>query len=177
MNNQAICIAGIDPGLAATGLGLVRYRGNKIENYAFGCIRTSAKLDIGSRLEIIYNRLSDFIDTYRPDILIVEDVFSLDAYPKSGIILGNVTGVIHLAAAKKKLRIEKISTREAKNGLTGSGAATKQQLELSVRSYLNHKDRITPLHASDALALAIAGMNRYFLSKGSRTVPAMNYGK
>jgi crossover junction endodeoxyribonuclease RuvC len=158
-----VCIAGVDPGLAATGLGIIKYRNFKIEEYAFGCIRTSAKLDIGSRLEIIYNRLSDFLERYGPDIMVIEDAFSNDKYPKSAILLGNVIGVVLLAARLKGVSVERISVREAKKSLSGNGSAGKEQLEKSVRSFLKHEGRISPYHASDALALAIAGYNRYSL--------------
>lgn len=161
MNQSKICIAGVDPGLAATGLGLIRACGYKIEDYAFGCIKTSSKIDIASRLEIIYNRLSDFLESYKPDIVVIEDVFSVEAYPKSGIMLGNVIGVILLASRQKKISVVNIAAREAKKSLSGNGAANKQQLEQAVRSFLKHSERISPSHASDALALAIAGLNRH----------------
>lgn len=163
MIKKNVCIAGIDPGLASTGLGVIRGCGTKIDEYAFGCVHTSSKLDISSRLEIIHNRLSDFLESTRPDILIIEDVFSIDAYPKSSIILGNVTGVILLTAKLKDVRVEKLAVREAKKNLSGNGAASKQQLEKTVRDILKHKERIAPYHASDALALAIAGLRRYLI--------------
>lgn len=163
MIKKNVCVAGIDPGLASTGLGVIRGCGTKIDEYAFGCVYTSSKLDISSRLEIIHNRLSDFLASTRPDILIIEDVFSIDAYPKSSIILGNVTGVILLTAKLKDVRVEKLTVREAKKNLSGNGAASKQQLEKTVRDILRHKERIAPYHASDALALAIAGLRRYLI--------------
>ncbi len=170
MNCNEACIAGIDPGLASTGLGIIRCRGFKIEDYAFGCVKTSSKLDIESRLEIIYNRLFDFLEKYKPDLIVIEDVFSNDAHPKSAILLGNVIGVLLLAAKLNMIRVERITTREAKKSLSGNGAASKEQLEKAVRSFLNHEGRISPYHASDALALAIAGHNRYSISgmHGSR---------
>lgn len=164
MNKSKICIAGVDPGLAATGLGLIRGCGYEIEDYAFGCIKTSSTLDIASRLEIIHNRLSDFLASYKPDILVIEDVFSVETYPKSGILLGNVIGVILLASRQNNIRVTKMAVREAKKSLSGNGAASKQQLEKSVRSFLKHTEKISPYHASDALALAIAGLNRYLFS-------------
>lgn len=161
MKKTTSCIAGVDPGIASTGLGIIRGCGTKIEDYAYGCIKTSSALNIESRLEMIYNRLFDFFAKYKPDILIIEDVFSLEAYPKSAIILGNVTGVILLAAKINNVRVERLSVREAKKNLSGNGASSKEQLEKTVRALLNHKDKITPYHASDALALAIVGMRRY----------------
>nr|MCU0600485.1 crossover junction endodeoxyribonuclease RuvC [Desulfobacterales bacterium] len=87
-------------------------------------------------------------------------VFSLEKYPKSGIALGKVTGVILLAGCRGNVPVMEISVREAKRVLTGSGAAGKKQLEESVRRRLKHPERIKPDHASDALALAMVGLFR-----------------
>ena len=50
-----------------------------------------------------------------------------------------------------------------KNGkvLTGSGTATKMQLEKSVRHHLNLSTPIRPYHAADAMALALIGLFRF----------------
>ena len=92
--------------------------------------------------------------------MVVEDIFSLEKYPKSGIALGKVTGVILLAGCHEDIPIMEISVKEAKRVLTGSGNAGKSQLEESVRSRLNHPGSIKPFHASDALALAMVGLYR-----------------
>ena len=60
-----------------------------------------------------------------------------------------------------------VAVREAKQVLTGSGTASKQQLEETVRHRLKHKTSIRPFHASDALALAIIGLYRYKKMAGS----------
>jgi crossover junction endodeoxyribonuclease RuvC len=54
-----------------------------------------------------------------------------------------------------------VPVREAKQVLTGSGTASKQQLEEAVRHRLAHKTSIRPFHASDALGLAIIGLYRF----------------
>ena len=92
--------------------------------------------------------------------MVVEDVFSLPKYPKSGITLGRVTGVIFLAACLSNVSITEISVREAKQVLTGNGNASKIQLEKSVRNLLNITTPIRPYHASDALGLSLIGLYR-----------------
>ncbi len=92
--------------------------------------------------------------------MVVEDVFSLEKYPKSGITLGKVTGAILLAGCEVKIPVIEIPVREAKKVLTGSGRASKVQLERAVRHFLNTDKPIKPHHASDALALALIGLFR-----------------
>ncbi len=45
--------------------------------------------------------------------------------------------------------------------VSGTGKADKYQLEKAVRTYLDHQEKIRPFHASDALALALAGFFRW----------------
>jgi crossover junction endodeoxyribonuclease RuvC len=154
-------ILGVDPGLAATGIGIVTGHYPKVRQFAYGVIRTYQKDPQPKRLEKIYSRLSKVLQEEQPDLLIIEDVFSLDQYPKSGIALGKVCGVVILAGRQAQIDIQEIPVREAKKVLTGNGAASKAQLEKAVRQALRINQPIRPSHASDALGLALIGLFRY----------------
>lgn len=154
-------LIGIDPGLAATGIGVVTGSGLNVADYAYGVVQTDAIESIPRRLEKIYSRIHTFINDEKPDLVVVEDVFSLEKYPKSGILLGKVSGVILLAAEQAAVRVKEIPVREAKQVLTGNGNADKTQLEKAVRQTLGCPEPIRPYHASDALGLAIIGLFRY----------------
>lgn len=154
-------VVGIDPGLAATGVGVVRGRGIRTTGYSFGCITTAPSTALPERLGHIYSRIHRLLSSEAPDLVVIEDVFSLQEYPKSGIALGQVSGVILLAASQCGLRCTQIPVREAKQVLTGNGNASKAQLERAVRLRLNHPGAIRPSHAADALGLAIIGLLRW----------------
>src|SRR5210317_40782 len=156
-----ITIIGIDPGLAATGVGIVRGNGLKIEGYSFGSISTSKNNSLPNRLDHIFSKLLQILKDENPDLMVVEDVFSLEKYPKSGITLGQVSGVVMLAGHWVGVSSVVVPVREAKQVLTGNGNARKQQLEEAVRHRLKHKTPIRPFHASDALGLALIGLYRY----------------
>jgi crossover junction endodeoxyribonuclease RuvC len=156
-----ITVIGIDPGLADTGLGIVRGHRRKIQRYAYGSITTSSNDPLPHRLAHIYTKLLDTLKTEKPDLVVVEDVFSLKRYPTSGITLGKVTGVILLAAHQVGAVTKEVPVREAKQVLTGNGNASKSQLEKAVRYLVKLDKPIKPYHASDALALAIIGLFRY----------------
>lgn len=155
-----IKIMGIDPGLAATGVGVVRGQGLRVAGYSFGCISTSSACPLPERLDRIFSHLLKLFSEETPDLVVVEDVFSLKEYPKSGISLGHVSGVVMVAASRARVRCAAISVREAKQVLTGNGNASKVQLESAVRRQLNHPGPIRPYHASDALGLALIGLFR-----------------
>jgi crossover junction endodeoxyribonuclease RuvC len=72
-----IKIIGIDPGLAATGIGIVKGHGLKIEGYSFGSISTSKSTPIAARLDHIFSNLLHILKNEKPDLMVVEDVYSL----------------------------------------------------------------------------------------------------
>ncbi|MGM0417395.1 MAG: crossover junction endodeoxyribonuclease RuvC [Thermodesulfobacteriota bacterium] len=155
-------IIGIDPGLASTGVGIVKGSSGKILSYGFGCIETSPDMCMQERIFKIFQEISDIIKNENPAGIVIEDIFSLPEYPKSGIILGKVSGAILCACSVNGVATAEIQVRLAKQILTGNGNAAKEQLEKAVRKNLNHKEKISPFHASDALALAIVGLTRGF---------------
>ncbi|MBU1712713.1 MAG: crossover junction endodeoxyribonuclease RuvC [Proteobacteria bacterium] len=156
-----IKIIGIDPGLSSTGVGIVKGRGLKVQEYAFGSINTSKSNTLPERLNHIFSKLNSLLTDEKPDLMVIEDVFSLEKYPKSGINLGKVTGVILLSACHANIPVIEVAVREVKHVLTGNGNASKEQLELTVRRLLSLVERIKPFHASDAIALALLGLFRY----------------
>ena len=156
-----IKIIGIDPGLAATGIGIVQGNRSTITGYSFGSINTSKNNSLPERLNLIFSKLLKVLEDEAPDLMVVEDVFSLEKYPKSGITLGQVSGVAMVAGHRSGVTSMEVPVREAKQVLTGNGNARKQQLEEAVRHRLKHRKPIRPFHASDALGLALIGLYRY----------------
>jgi crossover junction endodeoxyribonuclease RuvC len=162
---MALKLIGIDPGLAATGIGIVSGSHRKVEDFAYGVIQTDRNDPTPRRLEKIFSQISNLFHRETPDLIVVEDIFSLEKYPKSGISLGKVSGVILLAAEQAASQVIEIPVREAKQVLTGNGNADKEQLEKAVRRVLGCPEAIRPYHASDALGLAIIGLFRYAHTK------------
>lgn len=154
-------VIGIDPGLAGTGVGIVTGDGFHVTAYSYGSVTTRKASALPQRLELIFTRIRDLLTGETPDLMVIEDVFSLQKFPKSGIALGQVSGVILLAASQAGIPAREVAVREAKQVLTGNGNASKQQLENSVRNRLGHHEPIRPYHASDALGLALIGLLRY----------------
>jgi len=154
-------VIGIDPGLADTGVGIVAGEGFDIGAYSYGSITTDRAAPLPARLESIFSGIRDLLGREAPDLMVLEDVFSLQKFPKSGITLGQVSGIILLAAFRSGIPTCEVAVREAKQVLTGNGNASKQQLESSVRNRLGHDGPIRPFHASDALGLALIGLLRY----------------
>lgn len=148
-------ILGIDPGLASTGFGALRCDGPAPVLLKCGSITTSSHDTIPNRLMQIHNDVNHVIGDVEPDLFAIEDVFSLVRYPRAGILLGSVLGVLYLTARQKGLPVQEIAPKEIKNALVGSGNAGKQQVKSAVVSMLKIRD-LSSFHASDALAVALA---------------------
>ncbi len=151
---------GVDPGLAATGYAVIRTRHRGGEACAWGSLRTSSKLTIPHRLQIIYQGIEALINEWKPVLLIMEDIYAMGAFPQAAIQLGEVKGVICLAAQQHAVEFMRINPTEVKCSITGHGRASKDHVRRTVRRILQMQEDITPDHASDAAALAITGLSR-----------------
>jgi crossover junction endodeoxyribonuclease RuvC len=152
-------ILGFDPGLATTGFGAIRCERKLPSMLRCGHIRTSPRERISERLFQIYTDVNQIVDSLRPDLVAVENVFSLVRYPKAGILLGSVLGIIYLSVFQHNTPMIEIAPREIKNSLTGHGAADKDQVKAAIKNLLKVAD-IKSLHASDALAVALTAFYR-----------------
>ncbi|HOV91439.1 MAG TPA: crossover junction endodeoxyribonuclease RuvC [Syntrophorhabdaceae bacterium] len=152
-------ILGLDPGLASTGFGLIKLKNNQPTLLKCGYIKTFQKDHISARISQIYEDLYGLIRETMPDIIAVENVFSLVRYPKAGILLGVVLGAIYLIASSNKIHLVEITPKEVKNALIGYGNAGKEQVRKMVQHSLNI-DKIDSFHAADALAVALTAYYR-----------------
>ena len=152
-------ILGIDPGLSATAFGAIRCDGRSPSIIKCGCIRTSPGMHISARLFQIHTDLNKLICSLHPDLLAVENAFSLVRYPRAGILLGGVLGIIYLSVFQNGISMIEITPREVKNSLAGYGAADKRQMKATIRTLLGVSG-IKSLHASDALAVALTAFYR-----------------
>jgi crossover junction endodeoxyribonuclease RuvC len=147
-------ILGIDPGLANTGFGAIYCEKTSATLSKCGLIKTSPQDHISYRLFQIHTDLNQLIDTVRPSLIAVENIFSLVKYPKAGLMLGGVMAIIYLSAFEHNLRVIEVSTREVKNALVAYGGATKMQVREVTKRLLGIGDLRT-FHAADALAVAL----------------------
>ena len=151
---------GIDPGLAMTGFGVVETLSRGGKACEWGAIRTESDHPVPIRLKTIYDRLRALLEKWKPDLLAMEEVFVLKQFPKAAIQLGEVRGVIYLAAQEQKIPVIQVRPTEVKSALTGSGRADKEQMKKMIRQILRIEDPLQSSHAGDALALALTGLSR-----------------
>tara|TARA_Y100000591_G_C21698378_1_gene626965 strand:- start:292 stop:840 length:549 start_codon:yes stop_codon:yes gene_type:complete len=146
-------IIGIDPGLQATGWGVIAPEGSQLRGVAHGIIRTTTRMNDPERLAQIFEGLQNVITNYQPEIAIIEEIFVKDN-PRSALRLGLARGVAILACGQARLALSEISARKVKQAVTGTGTADKKQVADMVSRLLGIPP--PPSDAADALALAIA---------------------
>ena len=146
-------IIGIDPGLQATGWGIIVSERAQLRSVDHGVIRTSTRIDDPERLGLIFEGLQNVITKYQPDKAIIEEIF-VKNNPRSALRLGLARGVAILACGQAGLTLSEISARKVKQAVTGSGNADKKQVAGMVSRLLGIPP--PPSDAADALAMAIA---------------------
>jgi len=152
-------ILGIDPGLASTGFGAIRCNKTTPSIVKCGYIKTSSREPISNRLSQIYSDINQLIRSINPNLIAIENVFSLVRYPKAGILLGGVLGIIYLSVSQNNVSMIEITPKEVKNSLTGYGGANKRQVREAIKKLLKMTD-IKSFHATDALAIALTAFYR-----------------
>lgn len=145
-------IIGIDPGSRLTGYGIIEKKGAKTLFVDAGTIRTESE-DMPIRLKRIYEGLQRVIEFWKPTEAAVEQVFMANN-ADSALKLGQARGAAITALVTHEVLVHEYTARQIKLAVVGSGAATKEQVQLMVTRLLNIPV-IPQADAADALAGAI----------------------
>lgn len=150
-------VLGVDPGSLACGYGLITGSGNQPRYITSGVISPPASHPLHLRLRTIYDSLLEIIQTYSPDIIVVEKIFFAKG-AKAALSLGHARGVILLAAAAREINLHECTALEVKKAVVGYGRAEKSQVQDMIKMILDIKGTLYP-DSADALALAVCYLN------------------
>ncbi len=145
-------VLGIDPGLTATGYGIIEVDGRRHSVVESGTVR-SGKGDLGVRLRRINDALLDVIGRCGPEAAAVEDIFH-HKNARSALMLGQARGAAILAAAAAGLPVFEYSALQVKQAVVGYGKAEKQQVQKMLPSLMTMTEEPDSADAADALAVA-----------------------
>ena len=157
-------ILGIDPGLIKTGFGIIDINNENLNLVDCGIIKPKTKDKLEKRLLTIFEDISTIINTYKPTIICIEEVFYGKNF-KSALLLGQARGAAMVSAASKNISIFEYSAKKIKQSVTGNGNAKKEQVKFMVISILNIKNPDIPLDASDALAAALCHHQQFKINE------------
>lgn len=147
-------ILGIDPGTNIMGYGLLQQKGKSITMLSLGVIDLQKINDPYLKLERIYGRIVGIIDEFKPDELAIEAPF-FGKNVQSMLKLGRAQGVAIAAGLSRQLPITEYAPLKVKQSITGSGAASKEQVAAMLIKLLDLKEAPQYLDATDALAVAV----------------------
>lgn len=166
-------IIGIDPGTNVMGYGILGIKSKKPLMVAMGVIQLSKFEDHYLRLRRILDRVLGLVEQYLPDEMAIEAPF-YGKNVQSMLKLGRSQGVAMAAALSRDIPITEYEPRKIKMAITGSGAASKEQVkEMLKRMLAIPEESLLPqLDATDALAVALCHFyesSRPMVEKGCKS--------
>jgi len=155
-------IVGIDPGLQITGYGCVDLNPGAMEPVLVeaGVVRLKARKPMPFRLAQLHEELAKLFDELAPALVVVEQLFTHYKHVRTGILMGHARGVVLLAAAQRKIKLDELMPTEVKKAITGNGHATKQIMQAAVAMQCGLAEPPSPPDVADALAIALCAARR-----------------
>lgn len=163
--SHSIRILGIDPGLNATGWGVIDQAGTRLSLVGYGVIKAPAKAPMAERLRVIHDAVEALIAEHGPHEAAVEDQF-VHANPSSALKLGQARAAAMLAPARVGLPVGEYAPRLVKKAVVGTGAAEKAQVAAMINVLLPGAK--AEADAADALAVAVCHAHHRTSVKGAR---------
>ncbi len=150
---------GVDPGLRVTGYGAIERTQGGARLVEAGIITPDTSAPLERRLGELHREICAVLAATRPDVMVVEELWSAYKNPTTAVLMGHARGVLCLAAHDHGVPVRHLVHSHVKRVLTGSGAARKDQVNRMVVQQLGLVTAPEPNDVSDALALALALAN------------------
>jgi len=152
-------ILGIDPGLQVCGYACVETDGNREIVVEAGVLRTTRDLPIELRLDEIAADIESLLARLSPQVVAVEEVYSHYAHPRTAILMGHARGVILQTCARAHVEVRSFAATRIKKSITGSGRASKEQMQRTIQTILGLPELPSPPDVADAMAAALCCAN------------------
>jgi crossover junction endodeoxyribonuclease RuvC len=149
-------ILSIDPGIERIGYAVFHKQPKfKYDYQTSGLIKTDKKLELKTRLYEIYTQLKSLVDTHRPDMIVLEQLFFFKN-AKTVVQVSQAQGVILLLAAQENLHLEFLTPLQIKSIITGYGNADKKAMQKMVSLLMPELASIKQDDQVDAIACGLA---------------------
>ena len=145
-------ILGVDPGLRATGWGLLEILPGGAASLRWGTI-SPPDGSLAERLNHINWRVSQLIEQHRPDAVAVERPF-IHKNVKTAVMLGQAQAAAMIAAAAGGVAVWEYPPRQVKETVAGMGGAEKSAVKRALMTQLGLAELDASADAADALAVA-----------------------
>jgi crossover junction endodeoxyribonuclease RuvC len=153
-------ILGVDPSLYVTGYGVIETSGGILRLIEAGVLAPERGQTLSERLADLQRGILEIVKSFKPDAMVVEQVFSRGAFPRTALLMAHARGALVCSAGLCSLPVFDYAATSVKKALVGRGAATKEQVAAMVVHALCLTSTPSPEDVTDALALAIAHARR-----------------
>jgi len=152
-------ILGIDPGLQVCGYACLETDRDAEKLIEAGVLRTSGSSPIEAKLNQIAEDIESLLKKFRPEIVVVEELYSHYTHPKTAILMGHARGVILQRCAQAAVEVRSFSATRIKKSITGNGRASKEQVQKTIQTILALPKLPEPSDVADAIAAALCCAN------------------
>ena len=152
-------ILGIDPGLQVCGYACLEAGGDKETLIEAGVIRIASGSAIEQKLNRIAEDTQSLLESFKPDVVAVEELYSHYAHPRTAILMGHARGVILQRCAQAAIEVRSFSATRIKKSITGNGRASKEQVQKTIQTILSLPQIPEPNDVADAIATALCCAN------------------
>ena len=148
-------ILGLDPGTNYMGYGVLEVEGKTLRAIVLGDIDLHKIADPYDKLRYIFERVKELIANYSPAQVALESPF-FGQNVQSMLKLGRAQGVAMAAALSCNKPVAEYAPSRIKQAITGTGAATKEQVAAIVMRTLKIEQPPRKLDATDGMAVALS---------------------
>lgn len=146
---------GLDPGLNRTGYALLQRSVKGPKLLEGGVLRSSPSDTLAQRVFELAKGLREVLSEFNPDAVAIEQVFSMVRNPKTAILMAHARGALLMTVAEHGVPLIHYTPAQIKKLLTGSGRASKEQIQGAVKAELRLKKTLEPNDVADASAIAL----------------------
>lgn len=145
---------GIDPGTNFMGYAVIRTNGGQRPLLLVSGVLDMNKIDDPYiKLQRIFKRTIQIIDSYHPDELAIEAQF-FGKNIQSMLKLGRAQGVAIAAALERNIPIFEYAPKKIKMSVTGCGTASKEQVAVLLEKFIEIQRSSKNMDETDAIAIA-----------------------
>lgn len=150
-------IIAIDPGYDRCGVAILSEVSSKSKVIFSDCITSDKADEQYVRLTAIFQQLENVIKKYNPNYLAIETLF-FSVNKKTAFKVAEARGAIMALAGLYKLPLIELSPQAIKIAMTGTGNASKEQVQKMVRLTVPLPEGVKLDDEIDAIALGVAGL-------------------
>jgi crossover junction endodeoxyribonuclease RuvC len=97
---------------------------------------------------------------WKPTVVVVEQLYAHYEHPRTAILMGHARGMFFLAGGKHNVPVLSYPATRIKKTVTGSGRASKEQMQYAIMREFNLAKPPEPHDVADAVGVALC---HYFI--------------